>query len=75
MSRWSKVNILRRWKMERASVRRKRVRRARSNKYSGGDTDRRPKPHSAKQMWVGGYRKRDGTRVKGYYRSNAQYRW
>jgi hypothetical protein len=65
--------------MERASVggplRRAQGKRARSNKFSGGDSDTRPRAHSRKGNWVGGYVKRDGTKVKGYYRTSAQYRW
>ena len=61
------------WKMERASVHKKGAKRARSNKYSKGDTTKKPKGHSRKGEWVGGYSKKDGTKVKGYYRTNAQY--
>ena len=61
--------------MERASVSRKGVSRARSNKYSGGDTGKKPRKHSRKGMWVGGYTRQDNVKVKGYYRTNAQYRW
>jgi len=65
--------------MERASVmgalRRAQGKRARSNKFSGGDSGKEPAAHSRKGEWVGGYTRRDGTKVKGYYRTNAQYRW
>lgn len=67
------ANKKRSWKMERASIRRKRVARSRSNKYSASDVASRPKAHSQKQMWVGGYTRADGTRVKGYYRVNFAY--
>lgn len=60
--------------MERASVRQKKTGKVRSNKFSGGDTGGPPKKHSRKRVWVGGYRRRDGTKVKEYYRDNAQYR-
>lgn len=69
------ANIRRAWKLERASVHKKRAKRARSNKYSGGDSDTKPAKHSRKGEWVGGYRRSDGTKVKGYYRTNAQYLW
>lgn len=61
--------------MERASVRRKGSKRAKSNKFSGGDSGKKPKAHVRKGLWVGGYIKKDGTKVKGYYRTNAQYNW
>ncbi len=70
----SKVNRKRRWKMERASVRRRGATRARSNKYSGGDKGKKPPKHARKVAWVGGYTRGDGVKVKGYYRANAQYR-
>jgi hypothetical protein len=74
---WRRVaaNIKRKWKLERASVHKKRHRRPRSNKYSGGDSDKKPPKHSRKGLWVGGYIRDDGTKVKGYYRTNAQYLW
>lgn len=75
MATKSRANKRRSWKMERASVRRKGIRRARSNKYSKADTGKKPKPHSRKGLWVGGYTRKDGIKVKGYYRTNAQYRW
>ena len=59
------------WKLERASVHRKGKDRPRSNKYSKSDTDTRPAPHSREQVWVGGYTRADGTKVKGYYRETA----
>lgn len=57
------------WKLERASVDRQSHDRPRSNKYSGGDTTRRPEAGSRDRVWVGGYDRADGTHVKGYYRS------
>lgn len=69
-----KARSMRRWKLERASVHRKRQRRPRSNKFSGGDKEALPKKHARRQTWVGGYRRRDGTKIKGYFRHNAQYR-
>jgi hypothetical protein len=75
MFRRSKANKKRAWKMERASVGGGSRGRARSNKFSRGDADKRPRAHSRKGNWVGGYTKRDGTKVKGYYRTSAQYRW
>lgn len=65
----------RRWKLERASVTRAGTRRPRSNKYSGGDAGSKPRTHSRKGLWVGGYTRRDGVHVKGYYRTSAQYWW
>ena len=59
--------------MERASVQKKGAARARSNKFSGGDTGAPPKKHVRKKVWVGGYHRQDGTKVKEYYRGNAQY--
>jgi hypothetical protein len=55
------------WKLERASVHRDGKRR--SNKYSGGDKDTRPGPGERQRVWVGGYTRKDGTKVDGYYRS------
>jgi hypothetical protein len=45
--------------------------RPRSNKYAKSDKGNRPAPGSRDRVWVGGYTKGDGTRVKGYYRSTA----
>jgi hypothetical protein len=59
------------WKLERASVNRQGKDRPRSNKYSKSDQTKRPAPHSRDQVWVGGYTRADGTRVKGYYRETA----
>lgn len=56
------------WKMERASVSEKGASRARSNKYSGGDADKKPEVGSRSKAWVGGYTRKDGTKVEGYYR-------
>lgn len=56
------------WKMERAHVRRGR---SSSNKYSGGDTTRRPAPGSRSRVWVGGYTRSDGTKVSGHYRATT----
>lgn len=65
---------MRRWKLERASVHRKRARRPRSNKFSGGDTEALPKKHERKNVWVGSYKRQGRTKkVKGYFRRNAQY--
>jgi hypothetical protein len=57
------------WKMERASVHRKGKARARSNKYSPSDSHPKPAPGTRQRIWVGGYKKSDGTAVAGYYRS------
>jgi hypothetical protein len=57
------------WKLERASVTDRSRSRPRSNKYSGGDTTKRPSPGSRSQVWVGGYTRADGSKVSGYYRA------
>jgi hypothetical protein len=57
------------WKGERASVSSANKSRPRSNKYSGSDSHKRPAPGSRDQVWVGGYKRADGSKVKGYYRS------
>ena len=64
-------NGKRSWKMERASVSRAGKSRPRSNKYSGGDSGKRPSPGSRDQVWVGGYTRADGSKVKGHYRATA----
>jgi hypothetical protein len=57
------------WKNERASVTVRSKNRPRSNKYSGGDSKRRPGAGSRSRVWVGGYTRADGSKVSGYYRS------
>jgi hypothetical protein len=57
------------WKLERASVDQSNRSRPRSNKYSGGDSGKKPASGSRQRVWVGGYTKKDGTKVDGYYRS------
>ena len=57
------------WKLERASVTVAGKSRPRSNKYSGGDSSKRPAPGSRSQVWVGGYTRADGSKVSGYYRA------
>jgi hypothetical protein len=59
------------WKGERASVTSANKSRPRTNKYSGSDYHKRPSPNSRHQVWVGGYTRADGSKVKGYYRSTA----
>jgi len=56
------------WKLERASVKVAGKSRPRSNKYSGGDSDKRPAPGIRERVWVGGYTRADGSKVSGYYR-------
>jgi len=56
------------WKLERASVSVNGKTRPRSNKYSGGDTGKKPAVGSRSRVWVGGYTREDGTKVAGYYR-------
>jgi hypothetical protein len=57
------------WKMERASVNKRGAARPRSNKYSKSDTTTRPEAGARSRIWVGGYKRSDGTRVEGYYRA------
>jgi hypothetical protein len=57
------------WKTERASVTVADKSRPRSNKYSASDSKKRPSPGSRSQVWVGGYQRADGSRVKGHYRT------
>lgn len=59
------------WKMERASVHRAGKQRAHFNKYSHSDSNEKPAAGSRQRVWVGGYRKADGTEVRGHYRSLA----
>ena len=54
------------WKLERASV--SRGGETRSNKYSGSDSKPEPAPGERQRAWVGGYTRKDGTRVEGHYR-------
>lgn len=56
------------WKLERASVSERGSSRPRSNKYSKSDSRQTP-PKDRKRIWVGGYMRKDGTHVDGYYRS------
>jgi hypothetical protein len=56
------------WKNERAGVNRG-GRRSRSNKYSRSDQTERPARGARERVWVGGYERSDGTRVRGHYRS------
>ena len=60
------------WKMERASVTVRGKNRPRSNKYSGGDSDTRPKPGERSRAWVAAYDRADGTHVTGHYRKLAR---
>jgi hypothetical protein len=53
------------WKLERAGVSRNGGR-AKSNKYSGGDSSRKPDPGIRERVWVGGYTLQDGTKVAGH---------
>jgi hypothetical protein len=59
------------WKLERASVHSGNGKRPRSNKYSKSDQGKKPAPHTREQIWVGGYTRSDGTKVKGHYRETA----
>jgi hypothetical protein len=57
------------WKLERASVHTAGSSQPRSNKYSGGDSGKKPGPGEREQVWVGGYTRKDGTAVCGHYRA------
>ena len=59
------------WKLERASVKVAGKSKPKSNKYSGGDSGKKPAPGSRQQVWVGGYTRADGTKVDGHYRATA----
>ena len=59
------------WKMERASVTAQSKNRPRSNKYSHSDDETKPVPGERSRVWVGGYSRSDGTKVRGHYRANA----
>jgi hypothetical protein len=57
------------WKLERAGVNRGSSARSRSNKFSKSDSKPRPAPHSREKVWVGGYKRADGTKVSGHFRA------
>lgn len=59
------------WHLERASVKAAGKSRPRSNKYSASDSHKKPEPGTREQIWVGGYTRADGTRIKGHYRATA----
>lgn len=68
MAKNTKRSSGRAWKNERASVNSQSKPRPKSNKYSrSSDTSQRRKADSSKQYWRAGYRRKDGTRVKGHY--------
>ena len=48
--------------------------RAKGKKYSGGDKGAKPKPGARKRYWRSGHKRADGTRVKGHYVTNPNYR-
>jgi hypothetical protein len=60
------------WKMTRASVHKKNRSEPRSNKYTKHDHDKRPAAGTRGRVWVGGYTRRDGTRVEGHYRNTSR---
>lgn len=64
------TNSDRSWRLERATVHHEGAE-ARSNKYSASDStlERKPAPHRRSRVWVGGYTRADGTKVKGHYRT------
>ncbi len=59
------------WKLERASVHIEGEARPRSNKYSASDGDKKPAPGTRSRVWVGGYVRADGKKVRGHYRSTG----
>jgi hypothetical protein len=67
------VKTGRAWKQERASVTLQS--RNRSNKYRPRPTDpgSAPPAGTRQKIWVGGYTKKDGTKVPGYFRENRYY--
>ena len=56
------------WKLERASVHRQNKTSPRSNKCAKSDQSKRPAPGERDRVWVGGYKRADGTAVAGHYR-------
>jgi len=49
--------------------------RSKGKKYSGADSKKKaPAPGSRKTYWRSGYKKKDGTRVKGGYVKNPNYK-
>jgi hypothetical protein len=60
------------WKLERASVTTAGRERPRSNKYSASDSDTKPARGERSRVWVGGYTRKDGRAVAGYYRDVAR---
>jgi hypothetical protein len=56
------------WKLERASVSEAEKSRPRSNKFSDSDSHPKPAAGTRSKVWVGGYKKSDGTEVHGHYR-------
>ena len=56
------------WKLERASVHGKKAARPHSNKFSKSDDETKPRPNSRSKVWVGGYTRSDGTKVRSHFR-------
>ena len=56
------------WKLERTSVTRRGENRPTSNKYSDTDKDKKPGAGERTRVWVGGYTRADGKKVKGHFR-------
>jgi hypothetical protein len=49
--------------------------RSKGKKYSGGDKGSKPsKAGTRKRYWRSGYRRNDGSRVKGHYVKNPNYK-
>jgi hypothetical protein len=59
-----KVSKGRSWRAERES----------GNKYSGSDSGKKPAPGTRKTYWRSGYTRKDGTKVKGGYVKNPNYK-
>ena len=45
-----------------------------SRKYRGlpADSSERPPPYSREKVWVGGYKRRNGTEVRGHFRKGLK---
>ena len=59
------------WKLDRASVHKQGQARPKSNKFSASDGDKKPAPGTRQRVWVGGYKRADGSKVEGYFRNTG----
>jgi hypothetical protein len=60
------------WKSERSRMRIRGESKLRSKKYSQSDSKSKPEPGSRQRVWVSGYTRSDGAKVRGHYRTLAQ---